>query len=708
MPSLNDNHRRHILHAFITIEERLADLETLIVQSETPSPLSPQVRDLSPTECRVVRDHFARIRAAMTTHLKDLEIPLEIRWKSLRWSIETNLIHLQVTVADMGPRQLAGYGPLDSSGQAAVVRIQDDLTRLFDRVCSFVRQEPGRDLSTRLARLDASRARVDMLSTLERVVTRWQLVEYRPTLEMIVNRLENPCFEVAVFGRVSSGKSSLLNHIAGSNVLPVGVTPVTAVPTRLEHGENDTAVVSFSESPPRRIATSQLWEYASEEGNPGNCKHVTRLVVQLPSPRMKTGVVLVDTPGVGSLATSGAAEAMAYLPRCDLGIVLVDAASTPNREDIALLRTLYESGVPAMVLLSKADLLCASDRARMIAYIGKQLHEELGLDLPVYPVSVLGADESLLLQWFDSEISPLLERHQALAAASIQRKIASVSESMATSLETLLRRGSAQADGQKKAGLAEARRLLDEADDAVRRARQQALDWSMSRARLLEIIFQHAAQAAVAGVHSTAARDDPLFHVARDILPERASMASDLVAGLQQTLSASMDGLRRKWLLVDDVNPSSTGMKPAGLPVPDLDHFHAGSTKLRPWWASALPMLAVLVARRKLENQFGEAVAACVDTYDRQLQAWAKMEIERLVERYDLEAAPVREQVRRLAAADPNCVSDGDGQKRDALEADLRELRGISKSGDASTRSLAYSQGTPGPTSAILEPGVGK
>ena len=111
MPSLNDNHRRHILHAFITIEERLADLETLIVQSETPSPLSPQVRDLSPTECRVVRDHFARIRAAMTTHLKDLEIPLEIRWKSLRWSIETNLIHLQVTVADMGPRQLAGYGP---------------------------------------------------------------------------------------------------------------------------------------------------------------------------------------------------------------------------------------------------------------------------------------------------------------------------------------------------------------------------------------------------------------------------------------------------------------------------------------------------------------------------------------------------------------------------------------------------------------------
>ena len=87
-----------------------------------------------------------------------------------------------------------------------------------------------------------------------------------------------------------------------------------------------------------RVATSQLWEYASEEGNPGNCKHVTRIVVRLASARMKSGVVLVDTPGVGSLATAGAAEAMAYLPRCDLGIILVDSASTLGREDLMLLR----------------------------------------------------------------------------------------------------------------------------------------------------------------------------------------------------------------------------------------------------------------------------------------------------------------------------------------------------------------------------------
>ena len=153
-------------------------------------------------------------------------------------------------------------------------------------------------------------------------------------------------------------------------------------------------------------------------------------------------------------------------------------------------------------------------------------------------------------------------------------------------------------------------------------------------------------------------------------------MAHDLVAGLEQALRASLEGLRRAWLLADDVTASRTGKKPAGLPIPDLDPFHAGSSKLRTWWASVIPRLAVRVARRRIEERFGEAILACVNTYDRQLQAWAKVEIERLVEHYEFEAAPVREQVRRLASDEAGSVASGDGKDRGALEADLRELRG--------------------------------
>ena len=62
MPPLNDHHRRHILHGFLAIHKRMADLEALIVQSTRTSPFSLYVGNLSPTESKVIQDYFVRFR----------------------------------------------------------------------------------------------------------------------------------------------------------------------------------------------------------------------------------------------------------------------------------------------------------------------------------------------------------------------------------------------------------------------------------------------------------------------------------------------------------------------------------------------------------------------------------------------------------------------------------------------------------------------
>ena len=83
-----------------------------------------------------------------------------------------------------------------------------------------------------------------------------------------------------------------------------------------------------------------------------------------PSQRLRDGVVLVDTPGLGSLASAGAAETLAYLPRCDLGVVLIDAGSTLTAEDLTTLQALDDAAIRTILLLSKADLLAPNDVAR--------------------------------------------------------------------------------------------------------------------------------------------------------------------------------------------------------------------------------------------------------------------------------------------------------------------------------------------------------
>lgn len=52
-----------------------------------------------------------------------------------------------------------------------------------------------------------------------------------------------PTHEIAFFGRVSAGKSSLLNRIIGIDLLLTGVTPVTAVPTRIKNGAASELIV---------------------------------------------------------------------------------------------------------------------------------------------------------------------------------------------------------------------------------------------------------------------------------------------------------------------------------------------------------------------------------------------------------------------------------------------------------------------------------
>jgi hypothetical protein len=161
-------------------------------------------------------------------------------------------------------------------------------------------------------------------------------------------------------------------------------------------------------------------------------------MVQVPSPRLKQGIVLVDTPGLGSLARRGAAETLAYLPSCDLALLLIDAGATLNQEDIGTLRLLNEAAIPAIVLLSKADLLTEGDLNRVTDYIHEQLQRELGVTVNVHPVSSLPQQTTLLDHFFEQELLPRFNQARILRCNSAARKIGALRDAVITAFETVL------------------------------------------------------------------------------------------------------------------------------------------------------------------------------------------------------------------------------------------------------------------------------
>src|SRR5439155_2659360 len=55
-------------------------------------------------------------------------------------------------------------------------------------------------------------------------------------LDSLRERLTTERFQLAVLGQFKRGKTTVLNALLGQSVLPIGVVPVTAIPTFLEAG----------------------------------------------------------------------------------------------------------------------------------------------------------------------------------------------------------------------------------------------------------------------------------------------------------------------------------------------------------------------------------------------------------------------------------------------------------------------------------------
>jgi hypothetical protein len=351
----NENHQRRLRIAFQYIDKLLSEAEHSMADASSASPFQEHSDDTTPIQRKVTHDYVLRIREAMRRIMEELEIPPSEPTSGAVWAACVSLMFISISLGELTAERMRGYGLLSEDAAAKLDGIRGEIGSLVDKLSSYLGKGAGGDLEQRLERLGRTSDEVRLLAQIERIITAHGLVEFRGALTILLDRFETAALEIGVFGRVSSGKSSLLNHILQTDMLPVGVTPVTAIPTRISHGPVAEAGIEFAEAQPKIIPLSDLAEYATEERNPSNKKHVTRIFVKLPAERLREGVTFVDTPGLGSLAIAGAEETIAYLPRCDLGIVLVDASSGLTQDDLVVVQALYQAGATATVLISKAD-----------------------------------------------------------------------------------------------------------------------------------------------------------------------------------------------------------------------------------------------------------------------------------------------------------------------------------------------------------------
>lgn len=157
---------------------------------------------------------------------------------------------------------------------------------------------------------------------------RRQLAADFAEVEAMLGKLERGDVHIAAFGRVSVGKSALLNALAGRDVFEVGVL----------HGTT---------------RSQQLTAMATGSADAGR-------------------VMLIDTPGIEELE-GDARERLAFdvAARSDLLLFVVDR--DPVRSELAALEQVLGTNRPLLFVLNKADRYAPDERERLLARLREQL-----------------------------------------------------------------------------------------------------------------------------------------------------------------------------------------------------------------------------------------------------------------------------------------------------------------------------------------------
>lgn len=435
MSGLNQFQAQHVESTFAHVDRLLSTVEAL--SRPNTSPFARERSDVSPEEARFITAFVQQMRMRMIAALDRLGLPRPVPRVSARHSADVTLRFAEIALADLSTSSLRGYGEVDSEAGAEVSALAADVRELIERGRALFHEEENGGLAARIAALPGAFG--EALRALERFSTDHALADVRPLIAEAAERVAGETFDVGMFGRVSAGKSSLINALVGTDVLPVGATPVTAVPLRLHHGELG-AIVNFEDGTARAIAVGDIADYATEERNPGNRARVRALEIAVPT--VPPGLRFLDTPGIGSLSASAPAQAFAWLPRSDLGLVLIAAGTAVGTDDLALVSGFVHAGIDCQVLISKSDLLKGDDIARTVSYVQRELAAVLGdaRAIPIHAVSTDPAAVSSLIAFRITVLEPLAAGHAAALhdalCARLHRLVAITRRTLAESVDT--------------------------------------------------------------------------------------------------------------------------------------------------------------------------------------------------------------------------------------------------------------------------------
>jgi predicted GTPase len=204
----------------------------------------------------------------------------------------------------------------------------------------------------------------------------------------LVKKLQADRFHLVVVGEFNHGKTTFVNALLGAPILPVGVTPTTAVIHHLEYASEPRAEVVYASGQRSPLPFEEVRAFTVGGERASHAGDVKFLEVGYPAELLRERVVLVDTPGVNDLSLQRADITYSYIPRSDAVLFLLDAGQPLKESERVFLneKLLGQSRDKIIFVVTKRDIWDRDEEAEALAYIRGELAKLVKAPV-VFPVS---------------------------------------------------------------------------------------------------------------------------------------------------------------------------------------------------------------------------------------------------------------------------------------------------------------------------------
>ena len=201
---------------------------------------------------------------------------------------------------------------------------------------------------------------------------------------------------LSIMGQFKRGKSSLINTMLGKELLPVGIIPITSVVTRITKAKKeDIAYVHYEDTTSKTVPITELSGFISEQENPDNLLGVESVEIKTSGKLLDKGIVVVDTPGVGSIHKHNSKSAYDFIKESDGVIFALSVDSPINEIEITFLKSVREFAERFYFVVNKIDVITKQDLESYINYCRKLLAGILETTedrINIFPVSAKTAE----------------------------------------------------------------------------------------------------------------------------------------------------------------------------------------------------------------------------------------------------------------------------------------------------------------------------